>query len=104
MSTPKCNRTFAVWMILILSGFGGAVLADKSANKNDKAASTKNFLVFGFLPMESPVSLFKRFAPLRDYLTTQIDTEIRLETAQEDSQDVEKAHKTHEAIQALPDP
>lgn len=47
----------------------------------DRAKSTNDFLVFGFLPMESPVSLFKRFAPLRDYLTTQIEKEIRLETA-----------------------
>lgn len=83
MSTPKCNRTTAVWMFLILCGFGGAALADKSAIKNSKPASSKNFLVFGFLPMESPVSLFKRFAPLRDYLTTQIDKEIRLETAKD---------------------
>ena len=31
--------------------------------------------------MESPIALFKRFAPLRDYLSIQIQQEIRLETA-----------------------
>jgi len=41
----------------------------------------KSYLTFGFLPMESPVALFKRFAPLRDYLATQIQQEIRMETA-----------------------
>ena len=48
-----------------------------------QSPDNKPFLVFGFLPMESPVSLFKRFAPLRDYLSTQIEKEIRLETAKD---------------------
>jgi len=41
----------------------------------------KGYLIFGFFPMESPIALFKRFAPLRDYLSMQIQQEIRLETA-----------------------
>ncbi|HEY5604103.1 MAG TPA: phosphate/phosphite/phosphonate ABC transporter substrate-binding protein [Gammaproteobacteria bacterium] len=43
----------------------------------------KDYLTFGFLPMESPAALFKRFAPLREYLSTQIQQEIRLETAKD---------------------
>ena len=46
-----------------------------------QALNQKGYLTFGFLPMESPVALFKRFAPLRDYLSAQIQQEIRMETA-----------------------
>ena len=53
------------------------------ANNINKTATASEFLVFGFLPMESPVSLFKRFAPLREYLSEQITREIRLETAKD---------------------
>jgi len=54
------------------------------ANERDattEALNQKSYLTFGFLPMESPVALFKRFAPLRDYLSAQIQQEIRMETA-----------------------
>jgi len=54
------------------------------ANDRDDATQAqdqKSYITFGFLPMESPVALFKRFAPLRDYLSTQIQQEIRMETA-----------------------
>ena len=54
------------------------------ANERDattEAPNQKSYLTFGFLPMESPVALFKRFAPLRDYLSAQIQQEIRMETA-----------------------
>lgn len=40
-------------------------------------------LVFGLLPSESPVSKFRRYAPLRDYLARHLDTEIILETARD---------------------
>ncbi|MCI0505406.1 MAG: phosphate/phosphite/phosphonate ABC transporter substrate-binding protein [Gammaproteobacteria bacterium] len=56
------------------------------AGDRDKAAareSGKNYLTFGFLPVESPVALFKRFAPLREYLSTQIQQEVRIETAKD---------------------
>lgn len=82
MSKRFCNQILVVW-ILVLCGIASAALADPGANVKNKANSVKDFLIFGFLPMESPVSLFRRFAPLRDYLTTQIETEIRLETAKD---------------------
>ena len=55
-----------------------------SADNEQKLASSKHvngILTFGFLPVESPVALFKRFAPLRDYLSTQIEQPVRMETA-----------------------
>lgn len=65
----------------VATWFCAVAYADQ--NVKDPHPPNKNFLVFGFLPMESPVSLFKRFAPLRDYLSTQIEKEIRMETAKD---------------------
>lgn len=48
---------------------------------SDHSSDHREYLTFGFFPMESPIALFKRFAPLRDYLAMQIQREIRLETA-----------------------
>lgn len=45
-------------------------------------ASTEN-LTFGVLPAESPVALFKRLAPLREYLSEQLHQEVKLETARD---------------------
>lgn len=69
-------------IILVFSMFLGFAVSVYAKN-NNSSTSSKDFLVFGFLPMESPVSLFKRFAPLRDYLSEQIATEIRMETAKD---------------------
>ena len=78
MSLRPWSFVIGLGVVLVCIATGTTVLAEtkKSKPQND-------FLVFGFLPMESPVSLFKRFAPLRDYLTTQIEKEIRLETAKD---------------------
>ena len=46
-------------------------------------ATAEQALVFGLLPVESPVALFKRFAPLRDYLVDQVHETIVLETARD---------------------
>lgn len=54
-------------------------IAQAEISRND--TSTNAALTFGFLPMQSPIALFKRFAPLRDYLSTELHREIRLETA-----------------------
>lgn len=45
-------------------------------------------LVFGMLPMESPVTLFKRFAPLRVYLSQRLGRDVVLETAKDYPQHV----------------
>ena len=68
---------------------------EESNNNTPQATQTKNYLTFGFLPMESPVALFKRFAPLRDYLSTQIQKEIRLETAKDFPAFAQRTAKRH---------
>lgn len=75
----KSAATLLVFLLLWI--FAADVLADN--NDKNPPTNNKEFLIFGFLPMESPVSLFKRFAPLRDYLSEQIAKEIRLETAKD---------------------
>ncbi|NOZ53367.1 MAG: phosphate/phosphite/phosphonate ABC transporter substrate-binding protein [Gammaproteobacteria bacterium] len=51
--------------------------AEISGSKN----KPKAMLTFGLLPIQSPITLFKRFAPLRDYISTTLNQRIRLETA-----------------------
>lgn len=68
-----------VFLLWPLASAGG----DRVAPKTPASASSENFLTFGFLPVESPVALFKRFAPLRDYLSVQLQQKIRMETAKD---------------------
>jgi len=55
----------------------------ESAAPNTGISSTTQPLSFGFLPVESPVALFKRFAPLHDYVENHINRHIRMETAKD---------------------
>ena len=41
----------------------------------------KETLIFGLLPSESAITKFKRYAPLRDYLSKKLNRNIHLETA-----------------------
>ncbi len=43
----------------------------------------KSTLIFGLLPSESAVTKFKRYAPLRDYLSKKLNRKIHLETARD---------------------
>ena len=79
MSSVNRFRSTAVLSLLVFLYCTGA-LAKTESDANPES-SQKAYLTFGFLPMQSPVALFKRFAPLRDYLSTQIQKEIRMETA-----------------------
>lgn len=81
MLTLFRHRAAALPVFLLFWIFAADVLADNK--DSNQPINNKDFLVFGFLPMESPVSLFKRFAPLRDYLSEQIAKDIRLETAKD---------------------
>jgi phosphonate transport system substrate-binding protein len=47
----------------------------------EQPADTGGPLRFGLLPFASPVSLFQRFAPLRDYLADRVGTSFELESA-----------------------
>jgi len=74
----------AAWTLVFLIFSSNAAVAESDKQKvSSSTTKGTGYLVFGFLPMESPVSLFKRFAPLRDYLSEQIEQEIRLETAKD---------------------
>jgi phosphonate transport system substrate-binding protein len=52
-----------------------------SAPASAEQSDTGGPLRFGLLPFASPVSLFPRFAPLRDYLTDRVGTSFELESA-----------------------
>jgi phosphonate transport system substrate-binding protein len=41
----------------------------------------RDYLVFGFLPILSSEKLVRRFSPLVEYLSAELDTDIRMETA-----------------------
>jgi phosphonate transport system substrate-binding protein len=47
-------------------------------------------LVFGVLPSESPLALFKRLAPLREYLGRRLGKEVVLESAKDFAQHVRR--------------
>ncbi|HSP01223.1 MAG TPA: phosphate/phosphite/phosphonate ABC transporter substrate-binding protein [Thioalkalivibrio sp.] len=48
--------------------------------QTQESRATAETLKFGLLPFASPVALFQRFAPLRDYLNEQLHTHITLQT------------------------
>lgn len=79
------KRTAALLLFMALWFVAVDAKAEENKNPVDKnqIQLSGKFLVFGFLPMESPVTLFKRFAPLREYLAEQIARDIRLETAKD---------------------
>jgi phosphonate transport system substrate-binding protein len=52
-----------------------------SAPASAEQTDTGGPLRFGLLPFASPVSLFQRFAPLRDYLSNRVGTSFELESA-----------------------
>ena len=79
MSTLYWHR-ITVAFVLVVCWCSCCALA-KGQDAADSVTYNNEYLVFGFLPMQSPVTLFKRFAPLRDYLSIQIQREIRMESA-----------------------
>ncbi|WP_455200930.1 phosphate/phosphite/phosphonate ABC transporter substrate-binding protein [Kaarinaea lacus] len=77
----RVNRlwsTAVLWLMIFLCC---SMALAKSESDNGPDNNKNSYLTFGFLPIESPIALFKRFAPLRDYLASQIQQEIRMETA-----------------------
>lgn len=63
---------------LILCLFVSVAQAD---NKQVTAGNQQQGLEFGFLPFMSPRSILKRFSPLREYLATQLQRDIYIESA-----------------------
>ncbi len=70
----------ALWLTLLLP------LAAAQARPDAQQPTLK----FGLLPFASPVALFERFAPLRDYLNVQLGTQFVLETARDFSVHVQR--------------
>ena len=58
----------------------------------DSVNNNKEPLIFGILPFTSPVTLLKRFAPLRDYLQQELKTPVILETASNFDEFVLRTH------------
>ncbi|WP_455209401.1 phosphate/phosphite/phosphonate ABC transporter substrate-binding protein [Kaarinaea lacus] len=75
------NRRHWIVLLAISMYLCGSIAIANELDADKTESGSKTYLIFGFLPMESPVALFKRFAPLREYLSTQIQQEIRMETA-----------------------
>lgn len=69
----RSGRLMAGLLALALLTAGGARAGD--------AFGQRNHLVFGFLPIVSTHRLVDRFSPLVDYLSDELDVEIRMETA-----------------------
>ena len=77
------NQKIRVWVNrVILSGF--CMLSSVSQSYAD------NGLVVGILPMESPVGLFQRFLPLREYLSSRLGREVSIESASDYQQHVKR--------------
>ncbi len=59
----------------------GAYPVSASDIASVEAGAQQRPLTMGILPFMSPIALLKRFAPLRDYLSRQLDRPVLLETA-----------------------
>jgi len=56
------------------------------------AKSDSNVLKLGILPSESPVMMFQRLAPLREYLSLHLKQPVNLETARDFQQFIERSN------------
>ncbi|MDX1810680.1 MAG: phosphate/phosphite/phosphonate ABC transporter substrate-binding protein [Gammaproteobacteria bacterium] len=73
---------------IALAGLAGilifCVVIEASASGNHSSPeNNKEPLTLGFFPIISTVALFKRFAPLRDYLSNELGRPVVLETARD---------------------
>jgi len=80
---------------VIVSSVCSAETTETTETGDRQLSVIQDSLNFGFLPVESPVTLFKRFAPMRDYVATHIDKPIRLETAKDFSSFNERVAQRH---------
>ncbi|MDH5178208.1 MAG: phosphate/phosphite/phosphonate ABC transporter substrate-binding protein [Gammaproteobacteria bacterium] len=73
MMTMSLTRTICIALLILCVLTGTAGAASKTL--------TDDKLVFGILPSRSTVNMFKRFAPLRDYLSKELHRTVIFETA-----------------------
>lgn len=69
------------WMALLSSFLCVSLAFGAASESSPSPASDTRPLILGILPFISPIALFKRYAPLRDYLTQQTGRPVLLETA-----------------------
>ncbi|MGB5606120.1 MAG: phosphate/phosphite/phosphonate ABC transporter substrate-binding protein [Gammaproteobacteria bacterium] len=75
------RRSVLKALVLIVCGFLQAGALSAGAAPGKSGCHSGKPLVFGFLPLVSAEKLVARFAPLVNYLSMQLDTEIYIETA-----------------------
>lgn len=74
MRVSRGHYRLLLLLCLVLSLPGQDATAAPGAQQTDK-------MVFGILPSRSTITMFNRFAPLRDYLAAQLNKQIIFETA-----------------------
>lgn len=74
------HRLLALLCLIAVSYPGGIAWGQDLA---PSAATPQRPLTLGFFPIISTVALYKRFAPLRDYLAQQLQRPVTLETAKD---------------------
>ena len=84
LGMPGCRLVLCLvcWL-----GMGSALVAEPAPQH---AAPSDPVLSFGILPFQSPVTLFKRFAPLRDYLSRTLGRTVVIETAKDFPEFIER--------------
>jgi phosphonate transport system substrate-binding protein len=87
--TRLLTRAGTLW-ILILWLPAGSIFAEAMQNQPVDLQPPRDYLVFGFLPIVSPERLVDRFSPLVKYLSSELNTEIRMQTAPDFSQFVHR--------------
>ena len=83
------NGARTLW-IMILWMLAGSIFAQTPHIQPAGPQPSRDHLVFGFLPIVSPERLVRRFSPLVKYLSTELNTEIRMETAPDFAQFVDR--------------
>jgi phosphonate transport system substrate-binding protein len=69
------KSTFLVFLLLF------SIAGGYASNTSSNTPKEKNHYVFGLLPFMSPLALYKRFSPLRDYLNKHMDKEVVIESS-----------------------
>lgn len=84
ITRTHCGKRVSVLLLLLVCG-SGAAAGDVTPSPAERQ------LVLGVLPFTSPVTLFRRFAPLADYLSEELGRKVALETASDLSEFARRA-------------
>jgi len=71
------------------------ILSITNTYASSLARTGESGLILGMLPFMSPVALFKRFTPLREYLSQELDEEIVFETAKDFETFIKRTNNKH---------